>query len=309
MNYTDAKQAVDPIGEEFLNTLLEVAPQLESIAHEGTYFYRLDFGAISAVCCVVDQMGPLPASQAAIRLLDFADLRLVAVLGVAGALDNDVALGDVVVAAEINEFQANSKAESIKDGYEVQYSGRHYSLDFGIRQALTHFEFSGRRYFDGWQAATSGYYAELDSPDKIDIGCPPSMHLGPIASGNVVAASTAFVAEVKRINRKFVAIDMEAAGVASATGERIHPLPCLIVRGISDRANEEKKVLDAQGKAAWRRYAVRNATAFLLALFKWEGFLKVVSLDASTSLPSNEDVTKKLASQLKSCVGAPGLSV
>jgi len=91
----------------------------------GTYFYRLDFGAASAVCCVVDQMGTVPALPAATRLLDFADLKSLAVLGVAGALDDDISLGDVVVAAEINEFQANSKAESIDGGYEVRYSGRH----------------------------------------------------------------------------------------------------------------------------------------------------------------------------------------
>src|SRR4249920_2762561 len=115
---------VIPLREEF-RYVVEIAPKLESISHEGTYFYRLDFGAVSAVCCLVDQMGPLPALQATTRLLEFADVRLVVILGLGGALDDDVAVGDVVIAAEINEFQANSKAEPAGDSYEVRYSGRH----------------------------------------------------------------------------------------------------------------------------------------------------------------------------------------
>ena len=293
---------VVPLREEF-RYVTEVARQLESIPHEGAYFYRLDFGATSAICCVVDQMGPLPALQAAIRLLGFARVNLLVVLGVAGALDSDVALGDVVVAREINEFQANSKAESVDEGYEVRYSGRHWTLDFGIREALSNFEFSAKTCFDSWQTAASDHYRDLGSPHG-DLGR-PQIHLGSIASGNVVAASSAFVAEVKRIDRKFLAIDMEAAGIASAAGDRIHPLPCLAIRGLSDRADEKKASLDSDGKKAWRRYAARNAAAFLRELLKWDGFLKAVGLDSTVA--DAEDIAKQLASQLKAQVGGPWL--
>jgi nucleoside phosphorylase len=296
---------VVPLAEEF-RYIQEVTPQLESISHAGTYFYSLNFGAVSAVCCVAGQMGTLPALQAATRLTQFADLKMLVVLGVAGALDKDVSLGDVVVGAEINEFQANSKAESIEGGYEVRYSGRHWSLDFQIREALMNFEFSGKRFFDDWQAATDTHYADLGITEKVDVTCPPSVHFGPIASGNVVAASPAFVTELKRIDRKFVAIDMEAAGVAFAVGERIHPLPCLVLRGISDRADDEKKVLDGQGKGAWRRYAVRNATTFLVRLLRWEGFLRAVGL-SSTTTPSTDELAAQLASAMKTCIGGPWL--
>jgi nucleoside phosphorylase len=113
-------------------------------------------------------------------------------------------------------------------GYEVRYSGRHWSLDFQIREAVTNFEFAGTEFFEGWKSATKTHHTELEISDKVIVNSPASLHVGPVASGNVVAASSAFVAEVKRINRKFVAIDMEAAGVASAAGERIH-LPCLLL--------------------------------------------------------------------------------
>lgn len=48
-----------PLKEEF-RYVTDVAPQLESISHHGTYFYRLDFGSVSTLCCLVDQMGPIP---------------------------------------------------------------------------------------------------------------------------------------------------------------------------------------------------------------------------------------------------------
>lgn len=298
---------VIPLREEF-RYAVEVAPVLESISHEGTYFYLLDFGSTSAVCCLVGQMGPLPALQATNRLLEFADVKLVVVLGLAGALHDDVAVGDVVIASEVNEFQANSKAEPSADGYEVRYSGRHWPLNFQIREAISHFEFSSHDTFSSWQATTSEDYDKLDVPDKVSIcSSPAAMHFGPIASGNVVAASSAFVSEVRSINRKFVAIDMEAAGVELAAAERIYPTPCLVVRGISDRANENKSVLDAQGKSSWRRYCVRCATSLLRSLLSWEGFHDAVRPRKPAISHGGGSQAGELVTQLKSCLGGPWL--
>ncbi len=296
---------VVPLTEEF-RYVVEITPQLESLSHEGTYFYRLDFGSISAVCCLVGQMGPLPALHATNRLLEFADVKLVVVLGLGGALDDGVAVGDVVIASEVNEFQANSKAEPAGDGYEVRYSGRHWPLDFRIREAISHFEFSSHDTFSVWQAATSGDYDKVDVSGKENVcASPATMHFGPIASGNVVAASSAFVSEVRGINRKFVAIDMEAAGVAFAAAERIHPIPCLVVRGISDGANESKKILDEQGKGIWRRYCVRNATSLLRSLLAWEGFQDAARLHNPATPPGGESMTRELVARLKSHIGGP----
>lgn len=296
---------VVPLKEEF-RYVVEVAPQIEAIPYEGTYFYRLDFGAISAVCCLVGQMGSLPALQAATRLLGFADVKLLVVLGLGGALDDDIVVGDVVVASEVNEYQANSKAESSGEGYQVHYSGRHWPLEFRIREAISHFEFSGHDAFTRWQTDASSDYSKLEIREKESVcSCPPSLHLGPMASGNVVAASDAFVEEVKRINRKFVAIDMEAAGVAHAATERIHPLSWLVVRGISDPANEGKKAIDKQGNGVWRRYCVRNATSFLSHLLTWEGFLTAAGLSPSGLRSDSEGVASELVVRLKSHVGGP----
>ena len=272
---------VIPLAEEF-RYILEVAPQTAAIEHEGSFFYVLDFGEVSAVACICNRMGTLPALQATTRLLTFAEIKLLVILGLGGALDGDIAVGDVVVGEEVNEFQANSKAEAVGDSYEVRYSGRHWPLQFNIREAIGHFEFAAAASFAEWQADASRDFQDLGIPGKEEICSErPSLHLGPIASGNIVAASTAFVNEVKRVNRKFAAIDMEAAGAACAASDRVHPVSCLVIRGMSDHANEGKKDLDEQGERAWRRYCVRNATSLLKHLLAWDGFRKACSLDAA----------------------------
>jgi nucleoside phosphorylase len=85
-----------PLKEEF-RYVVEIAPQIESFLNEGSHFYRLDFGPVSAVSCLMDQMGPLAALHASLRLLAFADIKLLVLLGTAGALDDEVSIGDVVI--------------------------------------------------------------------------------------------------------------------------------------------------------------------------------------------------------------------
>ena len=236
--------------EEF-RYVVELAPHLGSIPYEGSHFYRLELASTSVVCCLAGQMGTLPALYATTRLLEFADVKLLVLLGMAGALDSSVEVGDVVVAGEVNEFQASSKAQTTAGGYELRYSGRHWSQEFAISEAVKHFEHACPEGFLSWQKQVEQDFAGLTVPNRDSVcSLPATLHIGPIASGNIVAASSAFVDEMRRINRKFLAIDMEAAGVTFAAVERIHRVPWLVVRGISDRADENKKTLDDEEGAA-----------------------------------------------------------
>ena len=291
--------------EEF-RYVVELSPQLGSISYEGSHFYRLELATASAVCCLAGQMGTLPALDATNRLLRFADVKLLVLLGLAGALDNCVEVGDVVVAEEVNDFQASSKAQSTEDGYEVSYSGRHWSQEFAIREAVRHFEHACPDGFRKWQTQVEKDFAKLTVPNRDSVcSLPATLHIGPIASGNIVAASSAFADEVRRINRKFLAIDMEAAGVTFAATERVHRVPWLVVRGISDRADENKTILDEKG--AWRRYSVRNALGLLQNLLAWRGFLAACKLDSPVLEEGHEYLTRELMLKMRSCIGGPWL--
>ena len=292
--------------EEF-RYVVELSPQLESIPYEGSHFYRLQLASASAVCCLAGRMGTLPALGATTRLLGFADVKLLVLLGLAGALDSSVEVGDVVVAGEVNEFQASSKAQSTEYGYQFCYSGRHWSQEFAIREAVKHFEYACPDGFRRWQTQVEQDFARLTVPNSDSVcSLPATLHIGPIASGNIVVASSAFVDEVRSINRKFLAIDMEAAGVAFAATERVHRVPWLVVRGISDRADENKKTLDDE-KGAWRRYSVRNALGLLQNLLSWTGFLEACGLESPVVEDGQESLARKLILKVRPCVGAPWL--
>ncbi len=296
---------VVPLIEEF-RYIEQLTPRHKVISYQGTYFYSMQFGSISAVCGIVGDMGPLPASRCLGHLLSFANVKLLIVLGLAGALSKEVSVGDVVIASEVNEFEANSKAESIVNGHELRRSGRHWPLSFAIKEAINHFEFSAKELFSKWQTSSFRDYNKLDIRDKESI-CPPrpSLHLGPIASGNVVAASKSFVQELKTINRKFLAIDMESAGIIATATERIHPIPCLVIRGISDHADEAKKDLDSDANGGWRGYSIRNATSLLIDLLSWAEFLRAGGLSLVEDETNKDNVLRELVMRVQSSIGGP----
>ena len=102
--------------------------------------------------------------SAANRLLKFADVKVLVLVGLAGAIDSGVEVGDVVVADEVNEFQASAKAESTTAGYEVQYSGRHWSLNFAIKESVRHFQYACPDGFRKWQAQIADDFSAIDVP-------------------------------------------------------------------------------------------------------------------------------------------------
>jgi nucleoside phosphorylase len=292
---------------EELEYIVEVAPLVESLGHDGTHFHVLNFGRFSAIVSLVGQMGPLPALHATQRLLEYADIGLLVMVGTAGALDDDLSVGDVAVATEINEYQANSRAEAAEHGYKFSYSGRHWPLEYRIRQALTNFEFSARGPYEAWRDGAARLYSQLQIPEKDEVCTPPPrFHRGNIASGNVVAASKVFAAEIKNVDRKFIAIDMEAAGFAYAATERVHRIPHLVIRGISDGSDENKRKLDKTSKNGWRRYCVRNAATLLMALLEWDGFVEAVGLAKGHDAGApRRAAIRDLIDAVRQCPGGP----
>lgn len=103
---------------EELDYVIEVAPLVELFVRDANHYHALDFGRFTAIVSLVGEMGPLAASHATHRLMEYADVRLLVMIGTAGALDEDLSIGDVAVATEINEYQANSRAETAEDRYE-----------------------------------------------------------------------------------------------------------------------------------------------------------------------------------------------
>lgn len=162
-------------------------------------------------------------------------------VGVAGALQPHLALGDVVVA---NPVYAYHGATSEDDGTAAR--PRTWELSHRAHQIAAHVERDA-----GWV------------PPLRD-GSQPRVHFGPVAAGEIALYSGA--SDVRQWLREHyndaLAVEMEAAGVAQA-GHLNDGLPALMVRGISDYGDNTKSATDGAG---WQPRAVANAAAFAVAL-------------------------------------------
>lgn len=258
-----------PLEEEW-NQLREVFPIIGHAPGDGTFYYTLDSGLpyVQMVGTFLEQMGPLPAAITATQLIERYQPDLIVVVGIAGSLDRDVELGDVAIASVVNQYQATSKAEQDGEAFRMSYSGESFRADRSLIKAVVHF--SQNDLYKRWRTAVRKDQTELDLPER----APPTDHVGRLASGDTVGSARAFVQELRKIDRKFLALEMEAAGVAAAAAEREQPVKWLALRGISDPSDETKQGLDTTHKGAWRRYAMRSAARYLAALLTWDEFRK-----------------------------------
>jgi nucleoside phosphorylase/tetratricopeptide (TPR) repeat protein len=171
--------------------------------------------------------------------------RAVFFVGVAGAIKDDLELGDVVVATKVD---AVHRAK--------QYGGRSlarpttFPMSHELLQAAKHLV----AVRDGWR---------VGGADGAGVGF--GVHLKPIASGEVVLDSrdAPLARELRTRHNDAVAIEMEGAGVAEAA-HYSGTVAMLVVRGISDRADGRKHEADtAGGQPAAAAHAAEVAFAVI----------------------------------------------
>jgi len=174
-------------------------------------------------------------------------------VGVAGALQPHLALGDVVVA---NPVYAYHGATSEDEGTTAR--PRAWALSHPAHQVAAHVE---------RDIAWARQLLEEEAP---------RVHFGPVAAGEIALYSGASDERqwLREHYNDALAVEMEAAGVAEA-GHLNDGLPTIMVRGISDYADKSKSETDSEG---WQARAVANAAAFAVAL--------AAELAAGLDLPS-----------------------
>ena len=244
------------------------------------YDYVFTWPAASAqpYRCVASFAGKMGEQKAALvtqRLLARWQPATVVVLGIAGGIDSDVRLGDVVAATAVESYLEDAKAVDAAepDRFDFRLAGDTFRPSGDLAKEIRHFKFAHSRQFETWQEdgrrrlydalpanlRNRKAYAPLlaDGPRLLD---------GPVACGPIVGAAESFVAWLKRQNRKFVALEMESGGVLAAVFEATDPARTLVLRGISDLADHRKADLDQTAGGVFRRLAMNNAIGLLDAL-------------------------------------------
>ncbi len=188
-------------------------------------------------------MGPQQAAVVAERAISWADPAAVLFVGIAGALKDDLALGEVVAATRVMGFQGGKETSAGFRSRPETWAGAHRLLQVG-------------QYVE----ANASWVKFL--PDG-DANPAPNLHFKPIASGDVVndTNDSPLATLLNTTYNDTAAIEMEVAGVAQAaqhTGVEL-----LVIRGISDPSDGTKAFSDANG---WQPRAARHAAAFALGV-------------------------------------------
>jgi nucleoside phosphorylase len=224
----------------------------------------------------VGVMGPTEAALATERFLSRRQPRTIVMLGIAAAMDEDVKLGDVVIASHVGRYLERAKIVSDSEkSFDIQPGGDSFPCSRDLVQASLHFEFAHRPLYESWKEQGKTELVNILSEElrselveKGWLNESPSFLDGPIASGPVVVASEEFIDWVKSINRSYVALEMEGGAMLATIYSRAEPSRSMILRGISDFGDQRKKTLDNIGKGELRRYATHNAVRLLWALLE-----------------------------------------
>jgi nucleoside phosphorylase len=266
--------------EEFKEIFPSIKPR--PIPGGDVYYYLFNWGGngsrlYDCVATFVGGMGGIKAALTTDRLVSRFSPATVINLGIAGSMSEEVVVGDVIVAEQADEYMYESKAIDIEngEGFTFKLSGDPYKSTPACVGHAKNLEFAHEGAINEWcgdaEQCLKGLMGEKERFGLLhkEILRPrPKVETGHIASSTIVGASEVFSKWLKDRDRKYLAIEMEAAGVLSATHGG--PVETAIIRGISDFADGRKKEMDAIGGGALRKYAMRNALNILWTMMKLE---------------------------------------
>ena len=138
---------------------------------------------------------------------------------------------------------------------------------------MRNFEFANRASFLKWEAGCEkrcqGLGDDVDVLRTTDmLRSKPAQREGHVASGPVVVTSSSFVTWIRDGDRACMCVEMESAGAMIAGHMDPSQRDVMVIRSISDFADDRKATLDKIQGGALRRYAMENAIDFLWALIE-----------------------------------------
>lgn len=189
-------------------------------------------------------MGPIQAAAQAVAVVHRWQPRHVLMVGIAGGAGSGVGLGDVLVASQIADYTVGKQTpEQRQVRWEV------HRADADLLDAANNFS-------RGWEEL-------LTRPRPVEGS--PRRHLGVILSGGDVIADARVIQSNQEVWDKLVGVDMEGGGVALALHTTQERPRFLMIRGVSDFADEKKNSAQVR---QWREYACDVAAAYAVGLIR-----------------------------------------
>ena len=150
----------------------ELHPQLptpQAIKDEKTgasdYLFQWDVENGTAYRCAatfVGVMGPTEAALATERFLNRRQPKTIVMLGIAAGINDDVKLGDVIVATHVGRYLDRAKVISNKDKtFEIRPGGDAFPCSGDLVRASLDFEFAHQVRYESWPQSCQTELTEL----------------------------------------------------------------------------------------------------------------------------------------------------
>jgi nucleoside phosphorylase len=253
---------------------------------------------VQVVVYLVAEMGSEFTVAATSLLIEKWHVPFVVNIGVTGSLDRDVKVGSVVIPTQITHYTANWKARGNEQSTEFIIGTRAFATNRAVVSQFSNFLATGD--YREWQDLCS---SDVSLPSSNHFGT-PEIHLGHVASGNIVVDSKQYKKELKRTDRKLIACEMETAGFMIAeqflqTSTRavssFIALRCIsdMAAGKADAENGTHDVKVGDAAVNNRELAMRNATILFQHLIR-KG---VINADIDAQIALLTDMTKLLTTR------------
>jgi nucleoside phosphorylase len=225
-------------------------------------------------------------------LLEEFDPAATVLLGIAGGIGDDIGVGDVAIAIDAVQFDNAGKRAPNGSTYQEQFEKCSEALcDRAAKFSTTHVaEWNAiRSLADAARRSIAEQYRHEPFVSRYLNGLPLRAVTGRIASSRFVHADATQLAEVLKWHRKAIAVETEGYGFLDAVEVYDRLRPKLIIRGISDPANEDKEELERITQGACRRLAMQNCGRFFLALLEAGAFGALPQLEILPAPTSARD--------------------
>jgi len=247
------------------------------------YMYRFTWGEYICDATFVGGMGVSRAALHTVHAIIESNAKTVINLGIAGAMTDDIALGDIVIGDIIDNYLEDSKAEQLSHktnaGFQFHLSGNPFRATDELVTHSENIEFAHPELYQEFLESSANRRTSVVFTDKQKMilkegnlfRSDPKVLVGHIASGSIVGMSSGFTDWlITKRDRKYCAIEMESAGVLSACEKR--NVKSFVIRGISDLSDERKGLIDDIGDGVFREIAIQESVSFLDKLIKAEIF-------------------------------------
>jgi adenosylhomocysteine nucleosidase len=212
---------------EEMDKIIAAIDQKEIIERGSRIYYRgVLFG--QPVVAVFSRWGKVAAAATAVNLILEFNVNRIVFTGVAGAISDELNVGDIVIGQHF--FQHDMDARPLMRRFEIPLTGK------------TSYE-TPQENVDLMALAVHNFLKYNKEFRKIlceQAICNPKLVIGDIASGDLFISSSAMKLALSKNLPSAVCAEMEGAAVAQVCNE--YDIPLLVVRVISDAADEAAHV-------------------------------------------------------------------